>query len=761
MLRSLLYISGLILLCFNLQLGAQANLNGVPIITNYPYDITGGTEQNYCITQDLRGVLYVGNYNVGILEYDGVNWRVIPVYNDAPVRSIVTGDDGVVYAGLDGDLGRLAPDSTGNLYYESLLNGMQRAHYQDISVWRCFYSNGKAYFCSISEVFIFNPAEQNLEIITLPGESYFSYVIDNNLYIADIYNNGLMVYSDSTFEQVPGGSYYAGMNITGMEKYRENQVLISTYFYGISILDLKTGEINDNFLGPDLKQELSEAMLTCMRVDKDQILVGTYFNGIYILDLEGEVKQIISKSEELFDKTITWIYSNSNIKAGGPLWIAHWKGISKLETNNPFSKFTEASGFEGLITDVAEFGGNLYISTLSGLYVRQSDETGTRFVPIEKIRGETHKLLVVNPSRNTSFLLVNTRQETYILRRNGMIEALSERIVPMEGQANEGFFLGGRNLIADPKNPGRIFTRNQDQILGLEYYRGKWKVFFQFGGITEDIRSMAIDRFDYLWFTTPGSIKRLDITLSNDPELRTYGEIAGLPSGAGNMVYAIPKSLDLKIGTRNGIYEFDYFEDSFHPDSALNAALPGGLNQIRVLYVDKDGDYWLSFHNESRKWSELLLRKSAGKFEILSEKPFQRLSSAALTDVFRDDTGNGVWFSKSDMLYYYDKSFSRSDSLVFSTLIRRVTLNGDSVLFNGTNYEGSPKTGFRIHKSQEQLLVPDLHHKYNNLEFQWSAPFFEQEERLTYSFILEGFDPHWSSWSNLPNQTFTNLKHGR
>ena len=55
-------------------LQAQPNKYGVPLITNYPYYETKGTEQNWCITQDPRGVVYVANQSKGVLEYDGVEW---------------------------------------------------------------------------------------------------------------------------------------------------------------------------------------------------------------------------------------------------------------------------------------------------------------------------------------------------------------------------------------------------------------------------------------------------------------------------------------------------------------------------------------------------------------------------------------------------------------------------------------------------------------------------------------------------------------
>lgn len=51
---------------------AQTNPYGLPRIQNHHFSETGGGEQNWCITHDFRGVIYVGSHNNGILEYDGM-----------------------------------------------------------------------------------------------------------------------------------------------------------------------------------------------------------------------------------------------------------------------------------------------------------------------------------------------------------------------------------------------------------------------------------------------------------------------------------------------------------------------------------------------------------------------------------------------------------------------------------------------------------------------------------------------------------------
>jgi hypothetical protein len=56
----------------------------------------------------------------GVLEYDGVEWRRIPVPGDPPVRSLATAEDGVVFVGAFSEFGYLAPDRTGQMHYLSL-----------------------------------------------------------------------------------------------------------------------------------------------------------------------------------------------------------------------------------------------------------------------------------------------------------------------------------------------------------------------------------------------------------------------------------------------------------------------------------------------------------------------------------------------------------------------------------------------------------------------------------------------------------------
>jgi len=78
--------------------------NGYPLINNYSPKEYGADTQNWAIMQDERGIMYFGN-NLGLLEYDGSDWKLYPLPNNSTVRSLALGENGKIYAGGVGDLG--------------------------------------------------------------------------------------------------------------------------------------------------------------------------------------------------------------------------------------------------------------------------------------------------------------------------------------------------------------------------------------------------------------------------------------------------------------------------------------------------------------------------------------------------------------------------------------------------------------------------------------------------------------------------------
>jgi len=741
------------LVSFLLQ--AQPNKYGVPLITNYPYSDIGGTEQNWCITQDHRGVVYVGNNDKGILEYDGVEWRIIPVPRNVAVKSLVTGDDGVIYVGAEGDFGKLEPDGHGQLYFHSLYDSTLQNQIPEFIIWKTYFDEGKVYFCSWYSIFVFDPLLNDISIIETPETGYLSFIVNHQLYNLD-WAGGLMAYNGVSFEKIPGGAFFHEKMITGLEPFNDNILLVGTMNHGIYLFDTDKGTIDDSFVNPELMEELISVQIPYLTMNDDHILVCTFNNGLYILDLKGNVLEIISETEGLADMTISHVYSDERLKGAGPLWIAHWKGVSKVETNNPFRYFTEKAGFHNLITDITYFNNRLFISTMGGLYQMVSNSSRAQFVPVGDLQTIIRDLCIIEPVPGRRFLLVSGDKEFYVIDEQMRVSALADLMINPPEAIEDIEQISGQ-ILADSKNRD-IFYTGDIELIGLQYTRGRWKEITRVRRIPK-ISKMAKDKYGYMWISSLESLVRIDITLAHEATMRFFTSDHGLPEGNDNWVFLNPENQEVLVGTGNGFYRFDYFHDTFVPDTFFNSVLPPGKNSIQTMYQDRDGDYWLSFENQYNGWTELVARKLDGQLDVISDKVFQRLPNASV-DVFTDDSEDGVWFSKSDELYHFDKSFTRNDTLKFQTLIRNVYINGDSVLYHGANYKENGHGGYSIHLFQEEDTQPVIKYRYNNIEFHWAAPYFEQEENLLYSFRLVGFSNVWSDWNNASYKEFTNLKYG-
>jgi len=91
--------------CMNLLTAFDARL-GQPLVTHYQPEEYGADTQNWAAVQDQQGLLYVAN-NAGILEFDGQEWRLIPINDSLSARSLAVDRRNRIFVGALGDFGIL------------------------------------------------------------------------------------------------------------------------------------------------------------------------------------------------------------------------------------------------------------------------------------------------------------------------------------------------------------------------------------------------------------------------------------------------------------------------------------------------------------------------------------------------------------------------------------------------------------------------------------------------------------------------------
>lgn len=148
----LLLIITIITLSLNSIICFSADEKGKVFIQNYTQKLYRGHPQNWSIVQDERGIMYFGNGD-GILEYDGVTWRMIVLPNKSTARSLRKDRNGRIYVGSVGDFGYLASDSNETMGYFSLMHLVSEDDKEFQDIMSIFINYDTIYFRSVAKVF--------------------------------------------------------------------------------------------------------------------------------------------------------------------------------------------------------------------------------------------------------------------------------------------------------------------------------------------------------------------------------------------------------------------------------------------------------------------------------------------------------------------------------------------------------------------------------------------------------------------------------
>src|SRR5438874_673090 len=176
---------------------------GLPYLRDYTPREYRAQSQNWSVTQDQRGVIYIGN-NDGVLIYDGVRWHTVRVSNGSAVHSLDVDSNGVVYVGAHREFGYLAPDESGSTRYISLLDRVPASDRGFTDVSRTIATPEGVYFSSSDRLFRWNP-QTGLNVWKPHARERYSFAFraGNALYI-QASRAGLLTLNRDTLHPVPG-----------------------------------------------------------------------------------------------------------------------------------------------------------------------------------------------------------------------------------------------------------------------------------------------------------------------------------------------------------------------------------------------------------------------------------------------------------------------------------------------------------------------------------------------------------------------------
>ncbi|PLX14595.1 MAG: hypothetical protein C0599_18520 [Salinivirgaceae bacterium] len=719
---------------------SQVNKYGAPFYRYYGMEEYGGTEQNWAIVKDSRGLLYVGNNDKGVLQYDGKNWRQIPVSNNSIVRSLAADDNGVVYVGAVGEFGRLLPDERGFLTYKSLLHKLDSTYHKYITdIWKTYTSDSIIYFCAEKVICEYHKNKDTISTFKLPKYSFFSHLVDDQIYASHYYQGLSKHIQDTTFEFLDSVRLNKA-NVFVMDKLNDSVAVLGTVARGLFKLDLENFKLND----PDCIEAsnyLKNNLLYQADITPDYSAFAT-LNGGVLVTKEMKPFEIYGEKNGLpKDERVAYVYADSSIKS--PLWAALNNGIIRIDWHLPFRVMDERNGLSGHVSDIKRFNGKLYVATSSGLFVLNYDEKGPVFEQISRLEQQIWNLYIYTyPQTGKEVLLVGTIRGLYELNTKGQVSEVEKKVDGIE-EGNEYYVYVIDVPNEEKPNEIVIGTRQGAKYLTVvdENHWKEKEVKFN-----SEVRTIAYGHGGYWFGTTYNGIAYK----ANDVDtVKFYGQKAGFKSLDQNFVSNV--NGNIAVINSFGIYIYDSNSDKFEFDEKLGKIARETKMGISKMVKDHTHFYLNMYNKDHQKIRRINID---GNYTEHDTALFNRLPNVQFDVVYPD--GDIIWLGSSKGLFVYVKSMDKGvPGKNFKTLIRSVSIQGDSILIGGA-YE---QMGQIVSAQPEQNLIR-LSYSENDIEFEFAAPFFEREDEIVYSYMLEGYEDEWSPWSTKTEEDSNNLPAG-
>lgn len=704
---------------------AQSAMGGLPFVRNFnTLDYKAGI-QNWSITQDSRGIMYIAN-NFGLLEYDGNKWEVFEVNNGSKMRSVALDGSGKIYVGCQGEFGFFFPDIQGQLQYTSLADSLPKNFRNFDETWNLFLDDGKVFFCTFSNIFIYE--RDSIKVVQPGNPLELSFFVNRELLVNER-GRGLTRLVDDHLQLVNGGEFFQDIGISTVLPSYDNQHLISTFQHGVFLLS-SSGQIkpwNEN-----RQQYFKEAIINCMvRLKNGNYAVGTQNFGLLILNEKGETILHLTSGQGLENRTVLSLMEDDLQN----LWVGNNNGLAYVELGSPFTIIDEEIGLPGTGYSAYLDETNLYLGTNTGLYLKNSKEIGSPFKLVEGTRGQVYHV-----NRYGDDLLMGHHNGAF------RIEGQQAKLLSSEP--------GGWIYFPLRDTPGKLIEGVYGGIQFFNQQNKHWSFSKKPDGFKESSRIMEQDRDGNLWITHGyKGVFKLELDAENEKIKNTtfYGADKGFPSNLLINVYPIRN--ELVFTSERGVFKYNKQEDRFVLEPLFTSML-GQDAQLWNIREDAIGNIYFIGND----LIGVMRKNSIGGYD-LDLNSFNKIQR-----FLNDDLENMVILKNNEVLFgakegfiHYDPDVKVSRKSSIQTHIRRfsTTVNGDSVLFYGSYVkEGN------VVSTQSKSNVITLPYRQNSVNLTYAATTFESDGEVLHQFYLDKFDKTWSEWTTQSQKEYTNLHEG-
>ena len=691
----------------------------IPVV-NYPSSGEYRADRDAWGTIRSRsGLMYFAN-SEGVLQYNGVTWKLIRLPHRTSVQSIAMDREGRIMVGSDSEIGFLT-ETNDSVRYTSLTRFVPESLRTFSQVWTADTLNGFSYLQSSSAIFVV----KGDSVVTLPAPIQYglTYRYGSRLLVQER-TRGLVELRGTNLITHDSSDFFRTRSVSAILPAFGGKYFILTKYNGVFLYD---GRKIVSFPSPLNDLMMKNRPYRGVVLSTGESAVGVVGLGVVIIDTMGVIRSVLNKENGLTNNTVTSIYDDEL----GNVWLTGYHGISRFRYPAPYTVFADKQGLSGAVKMMVRHKRNVYASTIENLFIltdknsaRSIAEAGTHsvFSVLKEVREDCSFLLSVDDD-----LLVSTSQGVFVV--NGMTSRLVTHSYALP-------------LLRSKRDPDRIFIGTFG-LASMVRKNGRWVDEGLFRGITEDIYQIFEEQPDVLWLQTYNQ-GILRVTLAGGPsrEVKTverYGIAEGLPS-----LSFLPASIvegRFSVPSEKGILCFDEKNRRFVPDSAFLRIFPGMPGGIYAMDKGKNDSYWVLLEQESG-YNQMLWKKTSDGTFRPSPLPFI-LPPASRAEWVYEDADGVCWISSTGGLFRYDPNDRMLPETRFRASIDRVRLIGNDSLVNA------------IHDGTVSLRYDE-----NSLRFVYSANSYMDERQTKYQTLLDGFETNWSSWSSENRKEFTNLDPG-
>jgi DNA-binding CsgD family transcriptional regulator len=679
---------------------------------NYSRQNYHAENQNWSITEDNKGYVYAAN-NIGLLEFDGIDWSFYPSPNGTVIRSVAVDQHNRIFTSGYRELGYWEKDLQGNLIYHSLKDKAEPFFYPNEEFWSTLILGDKIYFHSFSSVFIYE--DSSFRVIRT-GEIINSIGRLNDKILIHISNKGIYAVEDSVIrplitDPVIRNGIVRFMFMTDNESFLIGTVSDGLFFY-------KNGKLTPFLAGWKeyfVKNEINRGAVT-----KDgNMIIGTILDGISVFDGKGKILYQINNENGLQNNTILGIHSDINDN----IWLSLDRGIDFISFRSDPSYLTVTANEVGAIYSAALFKGDLYLATNQGVFFRKWEEENQGYTFLEGTQGQTWNCSVFDNQ-----LLIGHNNGTYLVN-----DGISRKI---------SIVGGGFSLIANPMDKFSLVQCTYSNMVFYKKSGKEWEYSLQLPGFNNLIRYIEIDNFNNLWAShMHRGIFCLKLNDRQDliKEEHYYGQET---FGKDHDIQVFKIENRVVFTTGKQIYTFDDMNNSIIPYTQLNQALGDYAGSHRIV-AGPDHHYWF------------LSRRGIGLFKIENNIP-GKIKDYPI-ELFKDHLiigyENVIPLSTTSALLCLDNGYAilRTDQPDLSNLISDKKMSIKSITIS----DGGGKSE-KLNLTEHLIKIP---YTKNSLQISYSFPMYSNEQVKFQSFI-EGIDTGWSAPVPTPEFSFKRLPPG-